>query len=224
MDAVHRQEPDRQGRVSADRRDRGALRAHARRPLERARTSATCDRLLDDRIQRGGHARRPGDEVAVAGAATAAGQADGPAEPGLRARCRSAGRSSPATSTSSCASRRWARGADGLTPEQLLRARRREHHRCRSDAGRHLTPALRAGAGVAAALDELQAETGSDVPVHVDAASGGFRRAVPRAGTGVGLPARAGQVDQRLGSQVRPGAAGCGLGGVARREQICPRN
>ena len=56
MADVLRQEHDRQGRVPADRGARAALREHARRPVERARQRRR--RLLDDRVQRGLHARR----------------------------------------------------------------------------------------------------------------------------------------------------------------------
>ena len=42
------------------------------------------------------------------------------------------------------------------------------------------------------------------------------RRAVPPAGTEVGLPGAAGRLDQHLGAQVRPGLPGRGLGHLAR--------
>ena len=61
-------------------RDRGALRGHPGRPLELARARAG-DRLLDDRLQRGGDAGRHGAEVALARAARAGRQADRPAQP-----------------------------------------------------------------------------------------------------------------------------------------------
>ncbi len=62
-----RQEHDRQGRVSADRRDRAALREHRRRAVPRAHRRRR-HRRVDDRIQRGRDARWPGDEVEVASA------------------------------------------------------------------------------------------------------------------------------------------------------------
>ena len=54
-------------------------------------------------------------------------------------------------------------------------ARRREHDRRDADPRRDLHLPVRAGgASSSAALDKLQAETGLDMPIHVDAASGGF--------------------------------------------------
>ena len=75
----------------------------------------------------------------------------------------------------------------------------------------------------AAALDELQAETGLDVPVHVDGASGGFDRAVPRPRPRVGLPAPARRVDQHLGPQVRPRLPRRRLGRSGATARRCPR-
>ena len=48
-------------------------------------------------------------------------------------------------------------------------------------------------AELCAALDALQERTGLDIPVHVDGASGGDGRALPRRGPGLGLPAAAGR-------------------------------
>ena len=69
---------------------------------------------------------------------------------------------------------------------------------------------------IADALDELESRPGIYVPVHVDAASGGFV-APFLARAGVGLPAPSGAVDQRLGPQVRPGLPGRRLGDLARQ-------
>ncbi len=68
---------------------------------------------------------------------------------------------------------------------------------------------------IAAALDELEATKGLDIPVHVDAASGGFIAPFLDPELSVGLPAGAGAVDQRLGTQVRAGLPGGGVGAVA---------
>ena len=81
---VDRQEHDRQGRVSADRRDREPLRAHDRRSLARAGRLEER-RLLDHRIERGLHARRTGAEMAMAQAAHRRRQALCEAELRLRA-------------------------------------------------------------------------------------------------------------------------------------------
>ena len=69
---------------------------------------------------------------------------------------------------------------------------------------------------VSDALDALQEDSGLDVPIHVDGASGGFLAPfTPR--SRLGLPAVAREVHQRLGAQVRPRPAGRRLGAVARR-------
>ena len=69
------------------------------------------------------------------------------------------------------------------------------------------------------ALDAFQAETGLDVPVHVDGASGRVRRAVRRPGPGLGLPAAARRVDQRLRPQVRARVPRRRLGRLARQRR-----
>ena len=82
--------------------------------------------------------------------------------------------------------------------ELVSRDRRRARRRCRRD-------------------------TGLDIDIHVDGASGGVPRPVLRAGPRVGLPAAAGEVDQHVGPQVRPGAARRRLGRVARRGRAARR-
>ena len=62
-----------------------------------------------------------------------------------------------------------------LSAEEAVKLLRREHHRRRRDPRVHLRRLLRAGRRRSAtALDDLQARTGLDVPVHVDGASGAF--------------------------------------------------
>ncbi len=78
-------------------------------------------------------------------------------------------------------------------------------------------------AEICAALDSLQAETGLDIPVHVDGASGAFIAPFVDPGPGVGLPAAARGLDQRVRPQVRPRLSGRGLDRVARRRRRCPR-
>ena len=78
-------------------------------------------------------------------------------------------------------------------------------------------------AEICAALDDLQERTGLDIPVHVDGASGGVRRAVHRPRSGLGLPAAAGRVDQHLGPQVRARLPRRRLGRVARRRRAARR-
>ena len=75
---------------------------------------------------------------------------------------------------------------------------------------------------LADALDQLQADTGLDIDIHVDGASGALPRPVLRARPRVGLPAAAGEVDQHVGPQVRARPARRRLGGVARRRPSCP--
>jgi len=72
------------------------------------------------------------------------------------------------------------------------------------------------------ALDKLQAETGLDIPIHVDGASGGFiARSCIRAR--LGLPHSARPFDQRLGTQVRLGASGRRLDRLARESRPARR-
>ena len=97
-----RQEHDRQGRVSADRGDRVALRPHHGRSLALAQRRVD-DRLFDDRLERGGDARRAGAQVAVAQATRSRRRRPSIDPISSAGRSRSAGRSSRATSTSSCA-------------------------------------------------------------------------------------------------------------------------
>ncbi len=69
-------------------------------------------------------------------------------------------------------------------------------------------------AAIAAVLDKVEAEQGLDIPIHVDAASGGFL-APFMAPDLCGISAAAGPLDQRVRPQVRAGAARGGLGPVA---------
>ena len=69
------------------------------------------------------------------------------------------------------------------------------------------------------ALDKLQADTGLDIDIHVDGASGGFLAPFCAPGGRLRLPAAPGQVDQRLGAQVRAGSAGRGLGRLPGRRR-----
>ena len=83
MNAVHRQEHGRQGRVSADRRARVALRAHPGRPVAFA-GRGEHDGHVDDGLERGGDARRAWRCVEVARPAAAAGKRRRQAEHGVR--------------------------------------------------------------------------------------------------------------------------------------------
>jgi glutamate decarboxylase len=72
---------------------------------------------------------------------------------------------------------------------------------------------------LAQALDKLQEDTGLDIDIHVDGASG----PVLRAGRPLGLPGAPGQVDQHLGPQVRAGPARRRLGHLAGRRGAARR-
>ena len=149
-----RQEHDRQGRVPADGGDRAALRAHARRPVERARVRQHGGRV-GDRIVGGVHARRDGGQVAVAGEASGGRPAGGSTEHGVRA---GAGR---VAQVRQVLGHRDARGADvaGALRDGRRRhagPRRREHDHGRADVRRHLHRRLRARCKpLADALDTL---------------------------------------------------------------------
>ena len=175
MSECDRQEHDRQGRVSADRRDRVALRAHPRRSLALARRRDD-DRLLDHRLERSGDARRARAEMALAEAA-----AWRPASPPIAriwsaARCRSAGRSSRATSTSSCVQvpTRRRRDRHDARPASARIATRTRSVSCRRWASPSPAPTSRSQT-IAAALDAL---AGGDRPRHSDS-----RRRAPAAGS-----------------------------------------
>ena len=143
-DRVLRQEHDRQGRVPADGRDRGAVREHARPALACARCRAG-DGVLDDGLERGGDARRPRAETALAEAAEGRGQAgrqaeprDGHQRPGLLGEVRQ------------LLGRRDAARADGGRPLPPVgrggrQAMRREHDRRRRDPRLDVRRLLRAG-------------------------------------------------------------------------------
>ncbi len=139
-----RQEHDRQGRVSADGRDRDPLREHPRRPVELP-GGRVGDRLLDDRLERGGDARRDGAQVALACAARGRRQGREPAEPGD-------GRERPGVlgEVLPLLGGRAADGADGgrhLPPHARARRRavRREHDRRGGDPRLDVRRQLRAG-------------------------------------------------------------------------------
>ena len=73
---------------------------------------------------------------------------------------------------------------------------------------------------VADALDRLQKDTGLDIPIHVDGASGGFLAPFAEPDLGVGFSRAPCKIDQRLRPQVRSGAPGRRLGRLARQERF----
>ena len=69
---------------------------------------------------------------------------------------------------------------------------------------------------LAGALDDLQARTGLDVPIHVDAASGGFIAPFLDPDLAWDFRVHTRAFDQRLRTQVRSGLSGSRMGPVAR--------
>ena len=105
-----------------------------------------------------------------------------------------------------------------LSAEEAVEALRREHDRRRRDPRLDVRRLLRAGRGDLRRARRLRrSETGIDVPVHVDGASGAFIAPFldPDLEWDFRLPAR--RVDQRLGPQVRARLPGRRLGRLARR-------
>ena len=117
-----------------------------------------------------------------------------------------------------------------MSPGQLrdgsgldARAGRREHHHGRADARRHLHRRVRAGQGNGGRPGQA---AGRDRPGHRHPRGRGQRRIprpVLRARGRLRLPAAPGQVDQRLGAQVRAGAAGRRLGRLPGQERASRR-
>ena len=103
-----------------------------------------------------------------------------------------------------------------LTPEEVIK-------RCDSNTigvvvtlGVTFTLQFEPVHAISLALDELQQDSGLDIPIHVD----GRQRSIPgslhTARPGVGFSPGTRQVDQRFWPQIRPGSAGGRLGVVAR--------
>ena len=115
-----------------------------------------------------------GGQVAVAGQAAGRGQAARTSRTWCAARCRWCGTSSPATGTSRCARSRWRTAATAWTPSTMLERVDENTIMVVPTLGVTYTGAYEPVAEMAAALDELQADTGLDIDIHVDGASGGF--------------------------------------------------
>jgi glutamate decarboxylase len=73
-------------------------------------------------------------------------------------------------------------------------------------------------------LDEFEKQTGIDVPVHVDGASGAFVAPFLRSGGRVGLPTSARRFDQRVRAQVRTRVPRRRLDHLARRGSATGRS
>ena len=188
-DRVLRQEHDRQGRVPADRGDRGALREDAQPALARA-GGRRGDRLLDHRLERGRDARRAGAEAPVDAAAPGRGKAGRPAEP-------RDGHQRPGVlgEVRQLLGRRDAPRADGGRPLPHVggggrEALRREHDRRRRDPRLDLRRLLRAGGGDLPGARRVPGRDGARHPGPRRRGLRRVRRAVRRPGPGLGLPAR----------------------------------
>lgn len=211
-----RQEHDRQGRVPADRGDRGALREHPQRPVERA-GGLDADRLLDHRLERGGDARRHGAQVALARPPQGRGQAARSPEPGDGSeRPDLLGEVLPLLGGGA---QDRADGGRALSPHRRRGRRplRREHDRRRRDPRLDLRRLLRAGQGDRRGARSPPAGEGDRRADPRRRRVGRVRRAVHPARPRVGLPDRPRAVDQRLGAQVRARLPGRRLGHLARR-------
>ena len=213
-----RQEHDRQGRVPADRRARVAVRRDPQPALARARRGAG-HRLLHDRLERGGDARRPRPQAPLAAGAARRGQAGRPAEPrhghqrpGLLGEVRQ------------LLGRRDAPGPDGGRAVQPLgrggrEALRREHHRGGRDPRLDVRRVLRAGRRD---LRRPRRPAGAHRPRHPGARRRrvrGVRRPVHRPRPRLGLHPAPRRLDQRLGPQVRPRLPRRRLDHLARRRR-----
>ena len=147
---------------------------HAQPALARA-GRRRGDRLLDDRVQRGRDARRARAQAPLAAAAGGRGQAGRQAEPRH-------GDQRPGVlgEVRELLGRRDAARPDGGRPVPPLgrggrEALRREHDRRRRDPRVDVRRLLRAGRRRSATRSTpSRRETGIDVPVHVDGASGAF--------------------------------------------------
>ena len=184
------------------------------------------DGLLDDRLERGLHARRAGAQAALARAPPGGRQADRPPEPRHgRQRPGLLGEVLPLLGRRAAATCRWRASAFHLDADEARGGVRREHDRRRRRSwARRSTAATSRSRRSPRALDDL---AGRQRHRRADPRRRGvrrLRRAVPRARPGVGLPAAARAVDQRLGPQVRAGLPGRRLGAVARRGRTCPRS
>ena len=203
--AGHRREPPpqlhRPRRVPADGGDRAALHPHARRPVPRA---GRDDRRAHAGLVRGDHARRALAEVEVARAARGGrqGHRRGPTSSSAGT-CTSCGRSSAATSTSSRASSRCSPTSTRSGPRTSSPTSTRTRSGSPRSSGTTFTGHADDIVGINDLLVRLRDEQGLDVPLHVDAGQRRVRVAVPLPALRVGLPARAGPLDQRLRPQVR---------------------
>ena len=147
---------------------------HMMADLWNAPESANTVGCVGDRLVGGLHAGRHGRQVALAGEARGRRACRPTRRTWCAVRCRWCGTSSPSTGTSRCARSRCRRATTPWTPTTCSSGSTRTRSWwCRPSASP--TPAPTSWSKpLADALDELQADTGLDVDIHVDGASGGF--------------------------------------------------
>ncbi len=111
----------------------------------------------------------------------------------------------------------------GLTPEQVVAHVDENTIGVVCTLGVTFTCQYEPVADIAAALDALQAKSGLDIPIHVDAASGGLVAPFVSPELALGLSNRTRPIDQYVGTQVRACTAGRRLGCLAREERPAGR-
>ena len=196
--------------------------AHPQPPVERARRRPG-DRLLDDRLERGGDARRARAQASLAGAPSRRGQVDrcpqhrdGHQRPGLLGEVRELlGRRDAARPDGGRAVHAVGRGG--------RQAVRREHDRGRRDPRLDVRRRLRAGEGDLRRAGRPAAAHRPRHPRPRRRRVGRVHRAVRGSRSRVGLPAAAGLLDQHVRPQVRPRLPGRRLGDLARRRRAARR-
>ena len=186
---VLRQEHDRQGRVSADRGARDALRRNPREPVARAGRGFR-DGLFHDGLERSGDARRARAQATLAEAAPGGGQADGRTQP-------RDGDQRPGVlgEVRELLGRRDASRPDGGRPLPPLRgggraALRREHDRRRRDPRLDLRRLVRAREGDLRCPGRAPGRDRARRPRPRRRRVGRDDRPVPRRRPRMGLPAR----------------------------------
>ncbi len=222
MAEFDQQEHDRQGRVSADRGDRESLRAHDRRSLARA-GRLEDRRLLDHRIERGLHARRPGAQVAMAQAAHRRRQVVRQAEfrlrtgAGVLAQVRALLRRGDSPGS---ARGRRARAASGGPQEILRREHDRRHPDARRDVHRRLRAGRRVGARRSTTFSAKPASTSRSI--STPPAAGSSRRSSSRSWNGISASRGSSRSAPRATNTGWRRLAWAGWSGATRR--ICPRS
>ncbi|MEI2987301.1 MAG: pyridoxal-dependent decarboxylase [Alistipes inops] len=110
-----------------------------------------------------------------------------------------------------------------MTPEEVIKRIDEKYHRCRADFRRDLHPTVRAGQGDKRRAGRLPEADGARYPHPCGRCQRRFHRPLHPAGYRMGFPPAARKIHQRFGPQVRSLAAGCGLGGMARRKRPTER-